>query len=281
MACFIKTETEGYEILDGEVAKSSINAIAKYLGYNPLQIFTIHSFEDKSGLSTVALKVFTKDVLFVITDDESVNVTKSIVQDFVKRNSFDPLYNSLDVEQILIDAVEEKAFNYKFISEVFNVDIFDVDGEVFVPKYDLYLMFVNGILVSFRFSNELNKWAKHLKELNINLFRGYTYEAKYYRGDDIDGIILEVNSQADAFSKTPNAFSNEFIEDHKTEFGNIDFVELLMVNYDAKIAEDDFKELYVGRCRLLGIQNRVHIYEKRNYDFHFDKFKGLVFINKK
>ncbi len=206
-----------------------------------------------------------------------ISINENIVQAFIEANAFKVMYDSVAIQDILLEGIKNKAFNYKYISEVMRIKIEDVDGEVYVEEFDIYLFFANGFLSSFKFGNDLNKWARHIKEINPQIITNYSKEASFFRNDRYEDIFEEVNRQCDNFANTPNGFDNEYIDYHKTIFGNIDFTMLLVCHYDVPISEPQFKEFNFGRYTLLETKGLVKVFTKGLFQYHFDDSGILLY----
>ena len=279
MFLFINKNNNLYIQSDTETIGLSFHDITLKLGFNKHQLHSIFG-PPESSITVVAVKVFTKEVVFVLTEDNISHLDKDIVGEFISDNTVTPMYDSVTVQDILLEGIKDKAFTYKFISEVMGVKIDDVDGEIFIEKFDIYLFFANGILSSFKFGNELNKWSRYIKEINPAIITNYSKEASFFRGGNQTEIFAEVNRQCEDFAGTPDGFNNKYVNLHKTSFGNIDFSMLLVCHYGKIISEGEFKHFNAGRYKLLGLPGLQKAYVSGGFQYIFDEFGNLLRLNK-
>lgn len=261
-----------YEELINEVTKESINAVTEYLGYNIDQVHTIHAFDEKD-LEVVVVEIFSKNIVFVLTDKKVTDLDKRRMDRFLRSVDWAMEYDSFTVEEILDSGIENHSLTSEYLSKILEIDNSE-DGMLFVEKLGLYLVFADGYLIDYQSSDGLNKSAKLLKELNFKLLESYYKEAQKYHKDDYEGLMNEVNTQADCFTATPHTYSNEFIQFHKSEFGNVNFYNLMIAHYDKVVNINEFKEINKGRYTESIGTNSTNLFMGK-FEYEFDS-KGQI-----
>lgn len=78
----------------------SINAITKSLGFNNSQAHSILLFDSKV-ISGIIVKVFTKEILFILTEEGISSLNNSTLQSEIKNIDWDEEYSSYSIEGIL------------------------------------------------------------------------------------------------------------------------------------------------------------------------------------
>lgn len=280
MAVFIK-EGNSFIKPPPKLSSKSINEIACFLVGDPIRSHSYWGIEKKNNpISSVLLEIFTDNVIAVFTHSDMDNIDSKDIQEYIADFDYNFEYSSYNIQDILLEAIEYKSFDLEFLSRVLNFDASDKNGEYHAPKIEARLFFVNGYLVSFKFQDELNQWARNLKSLNPDIIKGYAEEAKHYWGDNYDKIYAEINLQAAAYASTSKAFTNKYIKKHKTSFGNIDFIMLLVCHYNKKITLSEFKVINHGRYKQLTSNNGNEVYLKGKFKYHFSS-EGILIKAKK
>ncbi|HZV68825.1 MAG TPA: hypothetical protein VFG10_04745 [Saprospiraceae bacterium] len=248
----------------------SINSVIDYLDYHRDQIHTVFAFEEKA-FNVIGFKVFTKEVVFVMTQKNILSVSYSRIQNFIDSIDWKNEYEPFKVEDILNNSIENKSLDFLFLWEVLSLEAPIKTGTCYSNKLELTLEFEDGDLVKFYDKNGLNASARHLKYINPSVVNNYYKEAEYYRNKtNKENIILEVNAQADSYSKTPEGYANQFINEFKTPQKNINFYNLLIAKYGAKTSISEFKQINYGRFKLINEKNNMTILSVNGYNFIFD-----------
>jgi hypothetical protein len=257
------------------VEVKSINNICKFLGYNSEEFYTYSNYKNKnSKIVTIILKSFSNKIICVLTDDIVNSLSQSEVDEYMQSFDIKKDLSTYSIEKDLQDAIEKKSLKLEFLSDIFNVKNIDKNGSFIAPSIGYELFFENGILVDYKSSDGLNKWSREWKTSRTSVYDSFYKEAKYYLKDDENAIINEINEQADAFSKIPYGNLNEYIEFHKTKFGNINYKMLLVAHYNEKINIDEFKKINFSRYELIneftaenGYKNTTYKVNKTLYTF--------------
>lgn len=271
-----------YVKLTGGYANKSINDISLHLNYHPDKIHTFLGVTNNEKLITTALlEIFTNNIIAIITKSEVEEVSITEIKEFLKGYSFEDEYSSYTIQDILLNGIENKSLDLDFMARVLDFKVENPNEEYYSEKIDTHLFFINGYLASFKYGSELNKWARHLKSINADIIVGYAQEAKTYWGDDYESIFNEINLQADSFASTPQAYSNEYLKEHITEFGNVDFVMLLVCHYGQKINLSEFKNINYGRYNIIEKSAEIEVYVKGNFIYSFNKRGILEKISKR
>ena len=269
-------KADKYEELINEVTKESINAITEYLGYNTDQVHTVHAFDEKD-LEVVVVEIFSKNIVYVLTEKTVPELNKRRMDKFLKSVDWGIEFDSFTTEDILDSGIENHSLTSKYLSKILGIENSD-EGVLFTEELGLHLVFTDGYLIDYQSSDGLNKSAKLLKGLNFKLLEGYCNEALKYHKEDNASAMNEVNIQADCFTATPHAYSNEFIHLHISELGNVNFYNLMIAHYNKQVNIKEFKNINKGRYKeSIGIDSTNLIIGDFEYEFNE---KGLLIVKK-
>ena len=268
----------GFEPLKDKIAKLSINDISSHLGYDSFHIHTFHnSYKKRSNIDIVAFEVFTNNVVFMLVKDKFKKPTDRALRKFLRNFKYSEEYDSIFIRDYLLEGIANKSLNIEFLSKVLNIPKDNPNAEILVKKLDVKLFFVNGYLASFKLTNDLEEWARHLKNINKDIIANYARLSKKYWIDDYEMIFNEVNIQSEAFANTPSGYKNEFINLHRGEFNTINFLMLLVCHYNQKLTEYQFQNCNHGRCvKVNNINSGNQIYEFGKFNYYFDKEGNLL-----
>jgi len=263
--------------LDIKNKQPSINDICNFLGYNSDQFYTYLDLDIKdSKVFIVVFKVFTDDIICVITEDNINSISKTDVQKFLVNFNLKEELGSYEIESILSNGVKNKSLTKEFLSEIFNHNFKSDDETIIAIEIGYELHFLNGILTKYYTTDGLNKWARMWKNELPSTFRKYLNSAKMYSDNQID-IINEINVQADAFSKTPYGVLNEYIKFHSNSDGTINYKMLIVAHYNEVITLSQFKKINIGRYRLTTEFNDTDNYKRTTFRVN----KGLYTFDEK
>jgi len=255
-----------------ELSVKSINQIIQYLDYNLDQVHTILTFDIKD-ITTIGVKAFTKEPVFIQTEPSVDSISKSRLNNILRSIDWEFEYRSFTIEEILASAIENHSFTAGFLSEIFNIEI-EPDSIITINKIGYKLVFNENILVDFNSSDGLNHYSKNIKNTNEELFNNILSEANIYH-KDISDAIHEVNEQSKAWANTPHGYGNEYIELHRSGIGNINFFNLLLTHYDHKCTLNEFMLINKGRY----IKLDQYQYQVSNYRYIFsnDLFDSAIY----
>ena len=279
---FVKT-VNGFKQIEDNIAKLSFNDISVHLGYDPFHLHSYHGgFKKRSNIQVVAFEVFTENVVFVLVDDNTKTPTEKSLKRFTKRFNFDEEFDSIFIRDYLLEGIESKSLSIGFFSKNLGLQINDPNGEVLAEKLGVKLFFINGTLASFKLTNDLEEWARHLKKINKDVISNYARLAKKYWQDDYDMIFREVNIQSESFANVPSGYLNEYIPLHKGEFNTINFLMLLVCHYEQKITEYQFKHYNHRRySELPNYNSKIKKYNLGNFNYFFNSEGKLIDIKQK
>jgi len=248
---FVPSESGFVE--SSEFENLSINQMAEKMGYHPDMVHHfLVSYNQTDEIQSILLEVFTKNIILVITSKNVLSLSESKVNRLIDVKGWNDLYDSFTIKDILEEAINNESFTIDYLQRV--LELPDKDVDVFSKKLGYYLYFNEGILCDFQTADGLNEWAKDWKINNKKVFEGYEKEAKIYWGDDTLKITQEINAQADAWANFPGRPSeNPFVHLHKTDCGNINFVNLLVAHYGKEISLREFKALNHGRHQTTAV----------------------------
>jgi len=274
---FVKTKN-GFEPLDDSIAQLSINDISSHLGYNPFHVHAYHGhFNKRENIQTVIFEVFTENIAFILVRNEYKTPTEKALCRFLKDFKYEEEYDSIFIRDYLLEGIENKSLSTNFFKKVLDLKIDDLNGETYAERLDVMLFFINGYLASFKLSNNLEEWARHLKYYNRDIIANYAKVAKKYWIDDYDMIFNEVNIQSEAYANTPSGYKNEFIHLHRGEFNTINFLMLMVCHYNQKITEYQFENYNYGRYKKIDNSTpEIKIYLLGEFIYFFDVDGSLL-----
>lgn len=230
--------------------KASLLNIAESLGYNSEQFYSYTNFNQlNSCIWSVVFKSFTDEIIFIHVKEGTNELPKEIVKNYLSDYNFSEEFDSYDIESTLENGILNKSLTAKFLNEIFGGDEIN-NGEINANSIGYILSIRDGLLVSFRSSDGLNKWARDWKTNAPTRYNKYKLAAEKYWGNNIEAIINEINVQADAFVNIPGGLTNDFIDLHRTNEGTINFKMLLVSHYKHIITLEEFKEINHGRYEI-------------------------------
>lgn len=265
-------EAGGFKRLTSVHSNSSINGVCEHLGYNTDQFYTWHGdFDFEFDINTVALEVFSRNIIFVSTKQGVETVDAAKLSYYLRNLNDVEVYTSYNVEDTLTEGIANRSLSSTFLGKVLGDNI-EPDGVFYASKLNLYLYFTDGHLVDFQASDGLNKWAKHWKQLNPKIIAAYEAQARRYWGNNQKQVLNEINAQSDALAGVPHAVGNEFAPLHRNENGLVNYRMLLTCHYDHPISLADFLALNHGRYKELS-QGK---YRLGRFDYLFSNDGALI-----
>ncbi len=252
------------------------------MGYNTDQIHNYMDLDKLDGnITAVIFKIFSESIICVITNDSIKSLSKNDVNKYLSKFSFKEEFDSYETESILSEGIKNKSLTVKFISEIFNKSNVGANGSFIATEIGYELKFKNNILVGYKSSDGLNRWAKEWKSNNLEIFESYRMTAKKYWGKNEPKILNEINTQADAYARTPKGAGNEYLEFHRNGEGIINFKMLLVTHYNEKINLSEFKEINFGRYQIVNEFNDPNGYKRTTYQvdksmYTFDEKGKLI-----
>lgn len=257
---------EEYEVLP---EGGSMNSISMDLGYHPDQIHIVMTFDSKIT-SNIGVKIFTKEPVFVMTENKVKDIKLSKVHSELNKVDWSFEYSSSNIEDILEQGVENKSLTLDYLKSVTQLSL--KEDEIYLAKeLDLYLQFEDNILILFTSTDGLNSAAKRLKKINIEMFESMLNEAQSYH-ESLGDAIEEVNCQCSALQTIPEAMNNEFLDIHINAFGNYNFYNLYAAHYatESDISKDEF--LLVNKGRGMVLTDYKFIIDGFSYQFDEDGY---------
>lgn len=263
---FIPSEN-GFKELTTIDSGHSFNDIASHLGRHP---DTLQGFFHEGPIKCIAFEVFTKNVVFVMTDTKTTTLSKERIDKICK--GYDPSIelDNFMAQELLKDAIENQSFSVEFLSRVLELNDNGSNSVLYSDKLGLYLYFSNGFLEDFQSADGLNASAKSLKDLNPKLFERYQKEAAFYWGNDIKKVLKEVNMQIDALYDTSKTISTKYSDLHKTPQGNINYVNLLIAHTNKKVSLSDFLDINHGRYKEIKDSQEPKKFRVNNFMYQSD-----------
>ncbi|NOS94057.1 MAG: hypothetical protein HOP30_19240 [Cyclobacteriaceae bacterium] len=278
---FFIPEKNGFREFTGNLEDGSFNGMSRHLGYHPDHVHIYFGdFNSEFEIQQVAFEIFTDNIIFIYTKKTVREISDKKLKFFLRDYKIQTEYDSIVSEGLLRTGIENKSMSFAFLKKVLGLKTdLDEGGIVFSERLGLYLYFSGGILVDLGTADGLNEWAKHIRNINPELFGAYLEVAKKYWGNKIGMVQDEINIQAEAFANTPHGFNNQFLELHRVELGTVNFLMLLVCHYGQKITEEQFTKINVGRYSLLDVDTNA-TYRYKDFILTFGLNGELISINK-
>lgn len=265
---FFKVEDNKLIAINEIQGNGSINSCIETLGFSINHIHVIYVFDSKK-LDCLGFKTLSKELVFVLAKSKETKLTYLDVQDDIDKIDWQFEYSSINIEDILQDAIDTESFDFNFLNSV--VDLVEDSKNIYKSEQlGLFLQFENEILISFASSSWDNSATKWLANLNPLMVRKMIEEAKLYHQNEI-AIMDEVNRQTEAILEIPDAIKNIFIPLHRKANGNINFYNLLISHYTKECDIDDFLFMNKGRFKKIN----TNTFEAGNFIYSFDVFGKL------
>lgn len=264
----------GFVEYTGDIGNGSIASVAECFGYKIDQLHSEHFYENiKPKIYTIEFEVFTRKIAFIVTDANVSYLSQKDVNKYLKNFSLKKVYNTLRIDDILTQAVENGSFDVEFLSKVLKLSNISLNGMFYSEKIETYLYFTNGILTNFQMDDGLVPYSRHLKEVNKTIFNWiFELAYKYWPNDDFKAK-REINIQCEAWSRIPKAFGNEYINLHRTENGGSNLHMLLVCHYGYPINLTQFDEINHGRYHISSDEtSNVITIQMGTFIYYFDKF---------
>lgn len=257
--------------LDESPGNGSVNSIIEHLNYHTDQIHSIYPHDSKR-LSNLAVKIFTKEIVFFITKDEIKPLNIGQIKQEINSIDWDFEYSSFTYEDILNEGIENKSLNYKYLSDVLDISSEEGLGMYFSEQIGYYLYFRNNILIDFDTASGLNSSAAWLKNLNEEMFQNMLAEAIKHQDSKIEALN-EVNTQCEALQNIPNAVVNKYVPEFTNKEGNINFYNIYVKYYSGQCNIEEFLKMNKGRYRKSQVENGIKLLiEGKDFIFNQDGY---------
>ncbi len=286
---FVKSGSE-YQLKYSSLKDISINGVAAKLGYGENFFYTYMNYDEnmQQDIFCVLFKSFTSDIIGIITEDNVKELYQRDVNSFLKEYSFDREFDAYKIESCLDQGIKEKNFTINFIADAMKIDCDTTqkNGMIVSEKFKYNLYFLNGILIKYETSDGYGKWAKDMRNRDVEYFNKMVAYATEYWKDDKESIINEVNAQCDALANCPGGLTNEHL-DSFDENGIYNFKMLNVLYAHDKVNLREFKDFNHGNVTFVQeknvIQNgesvKIYVYRTKNGIFYFDEFGFLQGCN--
>jgi len=177
----------------GELKLKSFNEITEKMGYHIDQVknYWVKLTSDYE-ITCVGFKIFSNDIIYVVTKGTSANLIKSQLDYFLKDYKLKEVYDSVETRNILQSGINNKSLDYEFLSEVLKIKFADPNGVFFSELLNLYLYFNKGFLTDFQPSDGLNEWGKYFRDINPSIIENYENVAKKYWGNNSSNVIKKL-----------------------------------------------------------------------------------------
>lgn len=274
---FIPAENGGYKQATDVPERYSINSLTWHFGYQPAQVETIFTIDPQSKVSNIALEIFTRNIVFVMTDKKTTFITERDIKKCMGDYSVTKHYDSIRIKDVLEEGIETESLTVEFLARVLNMPNVSRNGMFYSNKIKTYLYFTNGLLTNYQYDDGFSHWAKHLQKANKTVYDRISKGAYKYRSGDDFQIQKEINIQSEAWGSIPEAFGNEFIPLHTYENGLVNLHMIRVTHYGYPITMNSFQELNFGRYQVIGCEWTSEVILRLNrFDYRFDKDGQLI-----
>ncbi|MBU0474793.1 MAG: hypothetical protein KKF62_11585 [Bacteroidetes bacterium] len=253
-------------VLEGETIREVYANAVKQVGYNMDEVY-FYTFGGKNKhIETVAFKIFTQEVALIITDSSIEFITKEIVSNHLSDFDYSFSFGDYEIKNKLNDGIKNRSLDYEYLSSVFEISN-NLDKSILtIPKIGYDLIFENGILVSYKPSDGLNKSALYWKNDTPQTFELYKIVAQKYWRENSSMVINEINIQADAWGRMPVSLNKDKIIDlFRSPEGTVNYKLLQVVYNNEKITLDEFKLINYGRYELISNFSSANGYKETTY----------------
>lgn len=267
---FIPGVNGGYDEATGVPENASLNVLMWHFGYDTSQIEIVFTTDRKSKVSNIALEVFTRNVIFAVTDKKTTFITERDIKKVMGDFSVTRHYESMKIKDVLEAGIEAESMSVEFLSKVLNMPNLSRNGMFYSNKIKTYLYFTNGILTNFQYDDGFSHWAKHLQKVNNTVYDRISKGAYKYRAGDDFQLQKEINIQCEAWGAIPAAFGNEFIPLHTYENGWVNLHMIRVTHYGYPITMKGFQELNFGRYQVISGDGAADVVLRLNrFDYRF------------
>ena len=276
---FIKTD-KGY-VLQEKGLEGSINDICKRLGYDTNQFYSYWP-DIKSDISGVCFKIFTTDIICVLTQDNISELRDQDVRKYLADFDFSFEYSTYNRESDLSEGIEKKNLSIKFLSEILDIpyDVNTMDTMLVCDKFKYNMYFKDGFLCKFESSDGYNRAAKEFMESSPEYFNTMKMIAKEYWDNDTKNIQNELNVQCQALFNIPNGFKNEYLSKFSLKYGCYNFKIVTVLYYGDTITLREYKDICHGDVKFISEEiikgEKVYIYGYKGAVFTFSKDGNLL-----
>jgi len=263
-----------------DLEKGSINSICNNLGYKKSMFYIYDAIRDgKNDIICVCYKIFTQDIICVITYDNVTELTNQDVDKFLKNFDFSRAFDTWKRESDLTEGIKNRELSYSFLSSVLDLKQGDSSDCFIADNFGYKLYFKNNFLCRWESSDGLNKEAKEWKEADSDYYEiCYNKALNYWKNDSLQAI-QDVNMQARSFSQLTVGLL-KYRDYYKDEDGFINYKMLLVTFHLCSITLRDFKDNTYGDYEFLGKKlirkHELYKYRYKMFDFYFVK-SGTLF----
>lgn len=274
---FIPSENGGYHEAKDVPENSSLIGLMSYFGYDTTQIEIVFTTDRKNKVSNIALEIFTRNIVFALTDKKNTFITDRDIKNCLSDFSVTKHYESMKIKDILEAGIEAESLTVEFLSRVLNMSNLSRNGMFYSNKIKTYLYFTNGILTNFQYDDGFSHWAKHLQKVNKTVYDRISKGAYKYRAGDDFQLQKEINIQCEAWGNLPNAFGNEFVHLHTYENGLVNLHMIRVTHYGYPITMKSFQELNFGRYQVISNDSNGEFVLRLNlFDYRFTADGSLI-----
>lgn len=253
------------------------DSACRVLGYTKEMFHRQSGRHGESRIESIYRKLFSGDIIVVTTMSDVEIITDNNIQLYGAKYDQNTENRAINTEEILQRGIEKKTLTLPFLCEVMEIPYSDYETDdvtLTSTKYKYILTFEKGILVNFKPSDGLGKWARYLQEGPY--FLKMERYAKSYWGTNQEKIIWELNIQSDAWSKIPSMYQNDYcylFSENNGEICNAKIMNIALYG-DTNITENEFKDISHNKAKFDGILTyygkRCRRYSYMDYFFLFE-----------
>lgn len=261
--------------------EGSINDICKRQGYDGGLFYTYSDTDKESDIILICFKIFTSDIVCVITNDNVIELREQDVNKYLSNYSFTEDYPVYNRESDLRAGVKNKNITFEFLADVLNIPIKEgsKDTMLISEKFGYKFFFKNNVLDQFTSLDGYGYEAKEVKETMPDYYIKMENSAKLYWHNDIDNIKKEINTQCKSFYSIPDGLKNEFLKYFIDKDGCYNFKIISVLLYKDNICLRDFKDICHGEYQF--VENKIengldlYVYKYKYGKFYFTKDGNL------
>lgn len=279
---FAQTQYNNFIKKNGEWIKTDMHvygdSACQVLGYTQEMFRRQSGRHGESHIESIYRKLFSGDIIVVTTMSDVDIITDNNINLYGAKYDQKSENRAINTEDILQRGIEKRTLTLPFLCEVMDIPYsnFETDNVTLTStKYKYILTFEKGILVNYKPSDGLGKWARYLQEGQY--FSKMEKYAKNYWGTNQDKIIGELNTQSDAWSKIPSLFQNNYcylFSENNGEVCNAKIMNITLYG-DTSITENEFKDITHNKAKFDGILTyygkRCRRYSYMDYYFLFEE----------
>ncbi len=261
----------------------SLNDIANFLGYGPDMYYT-YTDKDLTGndIITVGLVGFSSNILFVLTKDNTFDLTIQDVNSYMSNFNQKKILSSVDYERRMESIIESgDTVSENNIYRFFDNSIEKIEeGIYFDGRYGYLLSFSNGFLKDFWNGEYINAYTKDFRVEYPKAYTAMYNIAKKYWNDE-EKACKELNEQVYYFRhiKFDNltSFKNVKETDIESNISVLNYKIIYSIQENLNLTIRELKDYTHNQARRVDVNDDSLIgYEYNGILFTFYKEDGTL-----